>query len=182
MSKRDYIANSNLLASQMLLDKKDMGLNVIRNYISLIIVSSNPVTEDIMINFTCCEYRKGFYKFILPNYFPVYLIVIQELEVIKPNYPLLLLGNAEKQEELWEQLIEDIKQEVDARDIEKLWKYMVFSVKRNIFRLKEGELMKKVKELSEYNESINRFFDDEFLGKILEKKDDEFLKKVKELV
>jgi len=37
--------------------------------------------------------------------------------VIKPNYPLLLLGNAEKQEELWEQLIEEIKQEVDAKDI-----------------------------------------------------------------
>jgi hypothetical protein len=47
--------------------------------------------------------------------------------------------------------------------------------------------MKKLKELSEENESINKFFDDEFLGKILRNKDDdsinrlfddEFLKKV----
>ncbi|MEQ8190820.1 MAG: hypothetical protein ABRQ39_22825 [Candidatus Eremiobacterota bacterium] len=98
--------------------------------------------------------------------------------MIKPNYPLLLLGTVGKQEELWGQLIGDIKKEVNAKDIEKLWKYMIFSIKRNIFRLKEGEIMKKVKELSEHNESINRLFDDEFLGKILDKKDDEFLGKI----
>jgi hypothetical protein len=45
-------------------------------------------------------------------------------------------------------------------------------------RVKEGEIMKKVKELFEHNETINRLFDDEFLGKILDKKYDEFLKKV----
>ena len=36
--------------------------------------------------------------------------------------------------------------------------------------------MKKLKELSEDNESINRFFDSEFLKKILGKKDDESIK------
>ncbi len=131
-----------------------------------------------MVNFKSSEFRKGFYIFTKPHYFPVYLIVINDLDVIKANYPLLLLGNAYKQEELWIQLIGDIKKEINAKNIEKLWKYMIFSIKRNIFKIKEGELMKKVKELSEYNESINNLFDDEFLGKILDKKDDEFLGKI----
>ncbi|HPZ09284.1 MAG TPA: hypothetical protein PL110_14340 [Candidatus Eremiobacteraeota bacterium] len=38
--------------------------------------------------------------------------------------------------------------------------------------------MKEIKELSEYNESINKLFDDDFLGKILRNKDDESMNKL----
>jgi hypothetical protein len=165
-----YIANANLLSCQMLLDKEGRGLDTIGECVSLIIVSSNRVAENIMVNFQPCEFRKGFYIFTKQNYFPVYLIVINDLDLIKPNYPLLLLGNTGKQEELWTQLIEDIKKELNAKNSEKLWSYLTFSIKKQIFQIKEEKLMKKIKELSEENESINKFFDDEFLGKILKKK------------
>jgi len=173
-----YIANTNLLAAQMLKDRKEKGLNAINKYVSLIMVSSEKPEEEIMTDFEPCEFRKGFH--ILKNhpYFPVYLAVIDGLDIIRCNYPLLLLGNEKKQEELWRQLIKDIKKELNAKEVKELWKYMIFSIKRNIFNLKEGEVMEEIKELSEVNESINRLFDDEFLGKILRKKDDEFLGKI----
>lgn len=173
-----YIANGNLLSRQMLLYKKGAGLKSIKDYVALIMVSSESVSEDIISDFEQSKFRKGFYIFTGINYFPVYLVVIQELDVIKPNYPLLLLGNADKQEELWKQLIEDIKKELNVKNTEKLWNYLSFSMKRQIFQIKEGETVKKIKELSEENESINKFFDDEFVGKILDKKGDEFLGKI----
>ncbi|MEQ8186381.1 MAG: hypothetical protein ABRQ39_00300 [Candidatus Eremiobacterota bacterium] len=182
-----YIANGNLLARQMLLHRKEAGLKSIKDYVTVIMISSNSVSEDIISDFEQSEFGKGFYIFAGINYFPVYLIVIHDLDIIKSNYPLLLLGNADKQEELWKQLIEDIKKELNAKNSEKLWSYLSFSIENQIFQIKEDETMKKLKELSEENESINKFFDDEFLGKILRNKDDdsinrlfddEFLKKV----
>ena len=175
-----YIANGNLLAAQMLLDKKDKGLDVISDYVALIIVSSNEVTEDIRENFKHCEFRKGFYILEKHPYFPVYLIIIEDIEVIECNYALLLLGNEKKQEELWRQLIREIKKDVKAKKTEKLWKYMTFSVKKNIFQLKEGDIMKEIKDLSEDNESIKKFFDDEFLKKLVKKRGTEFLNKLLE--
>jgi len=86
--------------------------------------------------------------------------------------------NSFKQEELWREIIREIKKDLNAKNTVKLLKYMIFSVKRNIFQIKEGELMKEIKELSEYNESINKLFDDDFLGKILRNKDDESMNKL----
>jgi len=173
-----YIANGNLLSRQMLLQRKGAGLKSIKDYVSLMMVSSNSVSEDIISYFKQSEFRKGFYIFTGINYFPVYLVVIEDLDVIKPNYPLLLLGNADTQEEFWKKLIEDIKKDLNAKNSEKLWNYLSFSMKSQIFQIKEGETMRKIKELSEENESINRFFDDEFLGKIVDKKGDKFLGKI----
>ena len=169
-----YIANANLLSCQMLLNKEGKGLEAINEYVSLIMISSNPVTEDIAVNFKPGEFRKGFYIFTKPNYFPVYLVVIHDLDVIKPNYPLLLLGNTDKQEELWREIIREIKKDLNAKNSEKLWNYLSFSIKRQIFQIKEEETMKKLKELSEENESINTFFDDEFVERILHNKGEDF--------
>jgi len=157
----------------MLLHRKGTDLKSIKDYVSLVMVSSNSVSEDIISNFEQSEFRKGFYIFAEINCFPVYLAVIEDLDVIKSNYPLILLGNAEKQEELWRELLKDIKEDLNAKNIEQLWKYMNFSIKRNIFKLKEGEVMEDIRELSEEEDSINRLFNDEFLERILRKKEKE---------
>jgi hypothetical protein len=57
-----YIANGNLLASQMLLAKKEKELDSINNYVTLLMVSSNSVTDNIMKYFKESDFRKGFYQ------------------------------------------------------------------------------------------------------------------------
>jgi hypothetical protein len=164
-----YIANGNLLASQMLLYKQK-GLEAINEFTGLIMVSSNKVSDDIMMNFKESKFRKGFYELTYSGFLTVYLVVIDDLDIVPCNYPLLLLGNEEKQEELWKLLIDEIKRDLNAKNTDKLWKYLMFSIRSKIFSAKEGSTMRKVKEVLDENDCINQIFDDELLKKILLKK------------